>query len=230
MQVITSQNPAVTASDQLNEVLSSYAARPILLMLSGGSALSILEHVDVLLLGPHVTITTLDERFSTDPTINNFSQITATEFYKKAMEQGTQSIPTIIKDGDTLREVGKRFDSALHHWKESHRDGVVVATMGVGSDGHTAGVFPHQPSLDPLTTDWVVSYEVPPEVNPHVLRITTTPAFLKTQVTQAICLITGEEKRNVFNQLMSTQCSSNDMPACIMKEMSLVKIVTDINV
>lgn len=228
MEVITSQNPVVTAVTRLNEVLASYAARPILLMLSGGSALAILEHMDVTLLGPHVTVTTLDERFSTDSEINNFTQITTTDFYKKAAEQGTRSISTIIKDSETLLEAGKRFDTALHHWRESHRDGVIVATMGVGAEGHTAGIFPHQPSLDPETTDWVVSYEVPPEVNPHTTRITTTPSFLKTQVTQAICLITGEEKRDVLQSIQSADCAFVDMPACVMRDMSSVTVVTDL--
>jgi len=229
MEIIGSQNPAVTAADQLNEVLASHTAQPVLLMLSGGSALKILEHVDVTLLGPHVTITTLDERFSTEPTINNFAQIAATDFYKKAVAQGVQAISTIVENDETLSEAGKRFDAALHHWRASYRDGVIIATMGVGSDGHTAGIFPHQPHFDFETTDWVVSYEMPSEVNLHTMRITITPSFLKTQASHAVCLITGEEKRNVLQSIRSDDCAFVDMPACVMRDMSLVTIVTNIS-
>jgi 6-phosphogluconolactonase/glucosamine-6-phosphate isomerase/deaminase len=229
MKVITSQNTAVTAADQLNEILAASASRPVLLMLSGGSALTILEHIDVALLGLHVTITTLDERFSNDPEVNNFIQITATDFYKKAVQQGAQSIPTAIKDTETLSEAGRRFCTALHHWRDSNRDGTVVATMGVGSDGHTAGILPRQLSLDPATTDWVVAYEVPSEVNPHTMRITITPSFLKTQVTKAVCLITGEEKRGVLQNIQSANCVFADMPACVMRDMTSVTVITNLH-
>ena len=228
MNIINDTTPAITAATQLNHVLAMYTARPVLLMLSGGSALTILEHVDVSLLGPHITITTLDERFSPDLNINNFAQIAATDFYRKAREQGVHTIATTVAADETLSEAGERFDTALHHWRETHADGVVIATMGVGSDGHTAGIFPHQPSLDPETTDWVVSYEVPPEVNPYTMRITTTPTFLKTHVTHAICLITGEAKRDVLQSMQRADCTRADTPACIMRDMSSVTIVTDL--
>jgi len=229
MHIITDATPAITAATQLDQVVSMYAERPLLLMLSGGSALTILEHVNVSLLGPHVTITTLDERFSMDPAVNNFAQIAATHFYRKAVEQGVQTIATVVGTDETLSEAGERFDTALHHWKESQRDGAVVTTMGVGADGHTAGIFPHQPGLDTETADWVVAYEVPPSVNPYTMRITVTPTFLKTQVAQAICLITGKEKRNVLQRMQRADCALTDMPACVMHDMPLVTVVTDIH-
>jgi len=138
-----------------------------------------------------------------------------------------QVISTEVGADETLSEVGVRFDTALRHWRESNSDDVIIATIGVGTDGHTAGIFPHQTSFDPNTTDWVVAYEFSPEVNPHTMRITTTPTFLKTQVTEAICLITGEEKRDVLKSIQSTDCTLADMPACILKDMSSVTIVTD---
>jgi len=80
MKVITSPTPVTVAADHLNQALTEYRTQSVLLMLSGGSALTILEQVNVSLLGPHVTITTLDERFSIDSTVNNFAQIAATNF------------------------------------------------------------------------------------------------------------------------------------------------------
>lgn len=228
MNILTNTNPASTAAKQLDQVLAMCTDRPVLLMLSGGSALTILEQVDTLLLGPHVTVTTLDERFSTDPDVNNFAQIAGTDFYQKAIAQGAQTISTAVETSMTLTETGERFDNALHHWRESHQDGVVIATMGVGTDGHTAGIFPHQSRLDLETTDWVVSYEVPSEVNLHTMRVTVTPVFLKTQVTQAVGLITGEGKRPVLEAIQSADCTVADTPACVMRDMSAVTIVTDL--
>lgn len=228
MNIITNTNPIITASRELNKVLAVYTKQPVLLMLSGGSALAILENIDVSFLGPHITITTLDERFSTNTNINNFAQITKTGFYKKAMEQGVQTIETTIESNATLQETGENFNTKLHHWVESHKNNVIIATMGVGSDGHTAGIFPHQLNLNLDITNWVISYKVPPETNQYTMRITTTPIFLKTQITKAICLITGKEKRTVLDAIQSTNCNPEDMPACIMKDMPSVTIITDI--
>lgn len=227
MEIISSDTPAITAANYLNQCLNENTSRPVLLMLSGGSALTILEHIDISLLSPRVTITTLDERFSTDSAVNNFAQIKATNFFPHAIAQGIETISTIVKDSETLEEAGERFTTALHHWKNTHLDSVVIATMGVGSDGHTAGIFPHQPNFDYETADWVVSYEIPPEVNPYTKRITVTPAFLKTQITQVIGLITGAEKREVLNKLQDSDCSCNKVPACLMRDMQSVVIVTD---
>lgn len=229
MEVITSTTPANTASEYLNKTLQEYRTQSVLLMLSGGSALTILNHLDIALLGPHVTITTLDERFSIEPAENNFTQITSTPFYREAKDQGAQYISTEVQTNETLTEAGQRFNVALHHWRETHKDGVMIATMGVGNDGHTAGIFPHQKSLGPEITDWVVSYEIPSEVNPHTMRITTTPSFLKTQVSRAICLITGEAKRDVLQNIQSEECSLLNTPACVLKDMPSVTVVTDIS-
>lgn len=228
MEVITSANPSVTAAAELNEVLTLYATQPVLLMLSGGSAILILEQVDVSLLGPHVTITTLDERFSTDPTVNNFVHITTREFYTEAMKQGAKTISTEVVANQTLSEAGERFNTALHHWRARHPDGVVITTMGVGSDGHTAGIFPHHQGLDFETTNWVVAYEVSRAVNSYTKRITVTPFFLKTHITQAICLVMGAAKYDVLKNIQGTNCVPTDIPACIMKDMSSVTIVTEL--
>lgn len=229
MEVITSQTPVVTAAENLNKLLASCTLQPTLLMLSGGSAIAILEYVDVSLLGPHVTITTLDERFSTDQSVSNFAQIIATDFYQQVTARGVMAISTLVRASDTLSGAGERFTTALHGWREAHQDGVVIALMGVGSDGHTAGIFPHQPNLNPATTDWVVAYEVSAEVSRYTMRITTTPLFLKTEVAHAICFITGEEKRSVLEHIQDVDCTPTDMPACIVKDMSSVTLITDIS-
>jgi len=227
MKIISSDAPAITAANYLNQSLNENTARSVLLMLSGGSALTILEHIDISLLSPRITITTLDERFSTDPAVNNFAQIKATDFFPQAIAQGIETISTTVEDNETLEEAGERFTTALHHWKNTHPDGVVIATMGVGIDGHTAGIFPHQSNFDYETADWVVSYEIAPEVNPYTQRITVTPTFLKTQITQVIGLITGEEKREVLDQLQDSDCSFTEVPACVIRDMQSVAIVTD---
>lgn len=228
MDIIASSTPAHTAAEALNGIFQQQRETPLLLLLSGGSALLILEYIDVSLLGSHITITTLDERYSSDSASNTFAQISATDFFQRAIANGARIISTAIESDETLPEAGARFATALHHWRDNHPDGVMVATVGVGNDGHTAGIFPNQPGLDVETADWVVAYEVSPGVNPHPKRITITPSFLKNHIRYAVGLVIGEEKRNVLHALQKPDCSPAALPACILKEMQSVTIVTDL--
>jgi 6-phosphogluconolactonase/glucosamine-6-phosphate isomerase/deaminase len=228
MNIITSPTPAMIAGTELGRLLETYEQQPILLLLSGGSALSILDYVDTKNVGPNLTITTLDERFSIDPTVNNFAQIQATDFFFRAQAQGAMSIATTILADDSLVTTGARFTNELHTWRNTHPKGIIIATMGVGPDGHTAGIFPHQPEFDFTTSNWVQAYTLTPDTNPYTKRITVTPTFLTSQVTHAIGYITGEKKRPLLEQLRNSQCSPQDTPACIMQAMPAVTIVTDI--
>lgn len=230
MEVIVSATPISLAADHLSQLLAENNEKPVLLMLSGGSALGLLEYIDISALGPNVTITTLDERFSTDSSVNNFAQIAATNFYKIAVEQGAETIPTLVKNDETLLHAGEHFANALHLWRDKHPQGVIITTMGVGSDGHTAGIFSQQPGLDFATNDWVVAYEVSANSNPYTKRITVTPKFLQTQITHAICVIMGDKKCTVLKHIQDAECTLADVPACILKEMPSVMITTDIHI
>ena len=228
MEIKRSTAPAVTAGEELSTTLEHYQDKPTLLLLSGGSALSILDYVSNVVLGPKLTITTLDERFSTDLNINNFAQIKATEFYERARGHGASEIDTSISSDDSLQETGQRFEASLQDWREKHPDGIMIATMGVGADGHTAGIFPNQPSFDYESDNWVVAHELTSGANPYAKRITVTLLFLKTQVTHAIGYIISEEKRSVFDSLQNDSFSLKELPACILKEMASVVVITDL--
>ena len=68
-------SPAAGAGIALGEVLEYHKEQPVLLMLSGGSAFSILDYIEADVLGPNLTISILDERCSSDSKINNFLQL-----------------------------------------------------------------------------------------------------------------------------------------------------------
>ncbi len=227
MEVTTSSTPAVTAGALLSAALRRYHDKPVLLMLSGGSAFALLEYVDETVLGPQVMITTLDERFATDPAVNNFAQLSTTDFFRKAAACGAQSISTMAAAVETLEEAGERFDLALTVWREQNPDGVVLATMGIGPDGHTAGIFPGEYNVNFSGQDWVVAYQVPKAVNPYPERITVTYTFLREQLTEAIVYAVGAEKSVIIKQLQQGSCDLDQMPACIVRELPSAIVVTD---
>jgi 6-phosphogluconolactonase/glucosamine-6-phosphate isomerase/deaminase len=227
MEIIATKNPAQVAGESLARLLQQYHDMPILLLLSGGSALAMLSHVPYEVLSSNITLTVLDERFSTNPSINNFAQLETTDFFKKAMGRKVSVISTKIKQNESLLQAGERFAAALHVWRAQHENGVVLATMGIGADGHTAGIFPNTEAVDFSAASWVVSYVVPPEVNQFQERITVTYTFLKDEVTAVVGYVVGIEKQAVIAKLQQTMCPLSEMPACILRELKAVQLVTD---
>lgn len=226
MEILVSNTPDIDAGHALSATLNKYADIPVLLMLSGGSALSLLAHVDVSVLNSRITITTLDERFSTDPQINNFSQIEQTSFFTEAINRGVKTISTKIDATDTLQSAGNQFEKQLQNWRSQNSDGVIVATMGIGADGHTAGIFPDVHGVNFDGDSWVVGYVVPKEVNPYTERITVTNTFLREHVHEVIVYAKSGEAE-ILKSLEQSDCDPQHKPACIIRKLTKATLYTD---
>ena len=228
MQVIRSHTPSEQAGKALEVLLQKNASRPIALFLSAGSALALLEYISPDGIGSQVTVSLIDERCSTNPQVNNYAQLLRTTFMQNAIARGAQVMVPEIIDEDSCRESAVQFENALHEWKTKYPNGVVIATLGVGSDGHTAGIMPGEYGVDFSGDDLVVSYTVPRAVNQHTKRITTTYTFLTTYVDHAVVFAAGEEKRRIVATLEAGECDIQSMPACIFTKMSDATLYTDI--
>lgn len=226
MEIITTDKPKEEASKALSDSLRAYAGRPILLMVSGGSAFSLLDLVDTSVLGPHVTLTVLDERLSSNNAVNNFAQLEQTKFFASCALAGVRTISTKVLLKETLQDLQHRFDKALHDWKEQHTNGVILVTMGIGADGHTAGIFPGAQEVDFNDEDWTVGYALPKDINPYAYRVTVTYAFLRDCVDEAIVYAAGPEKSLVVNTLQLNASSLQTFPAAIFKEMLQLRVFT----
>ncbi len=227
MEVIETTSPKEDAGKALGVLLEENKVKPILLILSGGSAFTILDFVPTTVLGSHITVTVLDERYSIDPAVNNFAQLEQTSFYKTCIEQGVNYISTKVLEGETMEALRDRFDLALHTWKEQNRDGVVIATMGIGADGHTAGIFPGEYGVDFNDDAWVVGYSVPKEVNEYTDRVTVTKTFLKNVVDFAIGYLDRDKKPEVAARLMLNDLSG-DLPMNTLHTLKAAKLFTGI--
>jgi 6-phosphogluconolactonase/glucosamine-6-phosphate isomerase/deaminase len=227
MEVIKTATPKEVAGKALSELLLEHEAKPILLMLSAGSALSILDFVPVSGFAPHLTITVLDERYSTDKKVNNFAQLEATNFYNTALRAGVNFISTIVQEGESLDGLRLRFETALRTWKEKYKEGVVIATMGIGADGHTAGIFSGGYGVDFDGEAWVAGYSVPSTVHEYTDRVTVTKTFLRQEVTSAVVFAVGEEKKPHIQKILDGTCVLENLPSCVIREMREVKLVTD---
>jgi 6-phosphogluconolactonase/glucosamine-6-phosphate isomerase/deaminase len=226
MKVYRSSCPSADAGNALSALLRLISSEPVLLMVSGGSAFSILEHVEQDVLGPHVTVCLLDERFSDAPDVNNFLQLQQTDFYKQCVGAGVHVIATDGAAGTTIEGLVTHMDTALHQWKRTNPEGVVIATMGIGPDGHTAGIFPGEYGVDFEGDAWVVGYEVPKEVNQHTKRITVTHTFLRDIVDQAIVYAIGDEKRKYIELVERSMYDIKQFPASVVTQMKFVRLYT----
>jgi 6-phosphogluconolactonase/glucosamine-6-phosphate isomerase/deaminase len=205
IEVHTSGAPIDEAARALTKRITDYGKKDILLLFSGGSSLAIVDHMHPRILSKQCTLSVLDERFTYEKEKSNFSKLERTTFFKAAVETGIPYIDPQPTETETLEDAAKRFDLALKHWHVTHADGVVLATVGIGQDGHTAGVLPVEDS-EMFTKMFLkehhcaVGYEVPPEMNPHTQRITTTLSYIMRHINFACIYATGTQKKDVYTE------------------------------
>lgn len=223
-------DPKTVAQQALVGEIASLDGRPVLLMLSGGSALELLDGFDVSVLGPQVAITVLDERFSADPSVNNWKQIEASGFYEKAKNVGCEMIVTIPVVGEKLEEFADRWEKDLRRWVQRHPHRRVLATVGIGGDGHVAGLspFPENPEKFTefvFTGDWVVGYGG--NLEPRE-RVSVTAEFMEKKIDTAFVYVVGEEKRQAWEKVIANDGRMAETPARILREMDDVRVFTDL--
>lgn len=231
--VLEKGNTPAKAGEVLSNMLKDCRDNTILLMLSGGSAFELLEFFDSSLLGKHITISVLDERLSADPTINNFAQLKQTSFYNTAVEQGCSFIDTEMQPNDNLESLRNRFQKAILSWRKKYENGIIIATLGIGTDMHIAGTMPY-PEDEALFKDLFedtdsifVSYDAG-EKNKYPLRITPTNHFLRSGIDHALVYVVGVSKKQSLSRTLMTKELLHRSPSRIIHKMKNVTLVTDI--
>lgn len=236
IQTIESKEGAadVMASEITSVLLQEKeSAVPVLFLVSGGSALNVLDKIDFSVLGLDLTIGMLDERYSEDPEINNFDQLIQTDFGKSAEEAGCAFIDTRIQENESQEHMGSRFESALAGWRVEHPGGKIITTQGIGSDGHTSGIMPFPENelmaaeLFNTPSKHVVAYDVG-DKSQHNLRITTTFTFLTEEVDQSFVFMCGEDKKEALQNVTVSEASLYAVPGKIVYDMKDVVLFTDI--
>ena len=106
--------------------------------------------------------------------------------------------------------------------------------MGVGKDGHTAGVMPFPESKKLfedlfLDQEWVASFDATGK-SEHKLRFTTTLTFIKKQVDHAVVYVQGKDKKEALEKISDKKGELYEIPAKIFCEMKDVVLCTDIDI
>lgn len=235
-QVSSKEEAASELTQKLNPVLAQAQSvnNSVLLLVSGGSAFDLFPLIDTASIDEHVTIGVLDERYSTDPKENNFAQFQTTAFYQAAKEKGAQFIDTTVQEGEEHEAHAKRFEKAFLDWDEVNPDGVIVATVGIGPDGHTSGIlpFPENPSrFEELfeNIDILVAAYDAEDKNPYRYRSTTTNTFLRDYLDYAFVYAVGANKKDALTRVIAESGDLPTTPARVLRELQSVDLFTDVS-
>lgn len=211
-------------SDAKNEKVS------VLLLLSGGSSLGILDGNWTDVLGSHLTIAMLDERYATDPKINNFSQFMQTDLYKTCLEKGVSIVDTRVYS-EKLDEYTKNYDNAIKAWFEKNGDGRIIATVGIGSNGHVAGILPFLEDFEYFektfvqTSKFIAGYNTKGK-DEYKYRVTSTLPLLK-KINEVVTFAVGENKKDPLTKLFENSHPLNELPVQILNELENLYLYTD---
>ena len=127
----------------------------------------------------------------------------------------------------------RRMEAAWLEWVKQFPDGKIFATLGMGPDGHTAGIMPYPENKDLFKRLFedvklrVVGYDADGK-HEYRLRATATPTFLRTEVDAAIIYVTGAEKREALQRVLADTGSLAETPARVWKDMRNTQVLTDI--
>ena len=223
------------ASEKLNSILKNLHDQdvPVLLCMSGGSALKIADQIDKNYIPKKFTLTVLDDRYSKDEKVNNFSLLMNTPLYKDALSLGANFIDTRIKNDESISEISAMADMGIKEWIEGNPDGKIIITQGIGPDGHTSGMMPYpedQEKFDKLFVDtdkFSVGYDNEGK-NEYHLRITSTMKFLIDHVDESVLLMTGKEKSQAFHDAWDSSKTLAQTPGRVIHQMKKVNLFTDI--
>lgn len=108
-----------------------------------------------------------------------------------------------------------QYEEDIQMWLERRKENSEILTrshtdqhlfhillLGMGSDGHTASLFPKAKTLE--ERDRIITAEQNPQLPPKVPRITFTLEAINRSI-DIIVLIRGREKGEIFKNIMATQ-------------------------
>ena len=194
--------------------------RPITFFISGGSCLSLLSGITQELFSQNIqklNLTMLfgDERLEYENSNERELKSVYAQDLSKLLSLKATFIPLPIRK--TLEQASKSYEEVVVSLLENQnkKNGIVVTLLGMGLDGHIAGIFPlaEQRIFYPLYLDTpkiVVGH--PFGEKPLTNRITLTfPGLLKSQ--EIIVFATGEEKTKMLKNALYDNPPLNENPA-----------------
>lgn len=217
MKTVISNTSAQDAGVYIQEKLSLNKEKKILFIVSGGSSLTVLSHIDQTVLGDHMTVILTDERFTEDQTGINFIQLQKTDFYTHALEKQVHFISSKPQSGESHSEFAQRLDTTLQNYLNENTNVYVIGIFGIGEDGHTASIFPtSEVAFDTTFKADALYTAVTQEVTAYPQRVTITPSCIQETLDEVVLYAVGSVKcDNILNYIHNKNFTHFQIPALI---------------
>jgi 6-phosphogluconolactonase len=115
----------------------------------------------------------------------------------------TANLHPIHTDRRTPEDAAKDYENELRNYfinAPSRKSGFDMVLLGMGTDGHTASLFPDSPAMN--ITDRLVAAVRAPDASPAVDRVTLTLPALN-RANDVLFLISGREKMDLMQAILT---------------------------
>jgi 6-phosphogluconolactonase/glucosamine-6-phosphate isomerase/deaminase len=160
-----------------------------------------------------LSVMPVDERYGPPGHADsNWAQLLAAGFESKS----AQLLP-VLKEGQSFEQATDDYSRLVETAFAEHD--IIVGQLGIGDDGHIAGILPHSPAVNAAAL--ATGYESPP-----YKRLTLTfSALLK--ISTAYALVFGGGKQTALNALKTQDLALDEQPAQILKQLPEAYIYND---
>jgi len=219
--MVFTQQPSSIAVKLISEKLLAQlkSAHKTLWLVSGGSAVSLQVQIMQQLIQSGVdlsllTILPVDERYGNPGHKNSNSE----QMRSAGFAPGKAVWHDVLAGGRSFEETVQAYSQLSERLLQT--SGAVVAILGLGADGHTAGILPNSPAITD-TDSPVVGYEWA-----DYRRMTLGKESL-LHITAVFVLAYGDSKHEALLRLQKNQEPFSDMPAKLLYDISDVTVYND---
>ncbi len=189
-----------------------HAGESVLWLVSGGSSVKVAVAVaKKISSGNNLTVSLADERYGpVDHSESNWKQLADAGF----KISGANLHP--ILQGKSFEQTCREYNNFLE--TASQKYDYILVLLGLGQDGHTAGILPHSPALD--SKKYATGYFAA-----DFQRITLAPLGFGL-LDEAVVYAAGPAKRQAVLELTKRH-STEDQPAQLIKAVPAVSVYND---
>lgn len=237
-KLIISDTPDKEAGEHITNIIQEHTG-DVLCLLSGGSALDVVEHIrpgkkcfhqncigqlcektecrTIFMLG--------DERGSREPAVNNFLQLKNRYLDYPILNKTLDTVPL---ENESLEDFSIRIEEKFFSILTELNDPKILYVLGVGTDGHVAGIFPGE-------IDWFMkTYRDDLTYAPIHLeglkidsRTSLTPTWILQNVDELIGYAVSPDKHEILTKLNTEDKKLHERPAEILKLHTRSTVYTD---
>ena len=211
-----SEEAASHIAERIRTLLAS--GKSVLWLVSGGSNIPIqiaaMQQIPDSL-SKDLTIMPVDERYGP----YNHRDSNATQLRKNGFDPKHAECVDVLEDNLDMTDTVQLFNN--YFAREVAMGDYIFATLGMGADGHTAGILPHSPAL--ASTDFAIGYKAR-----DFERITLCADAIATHCDEVVLCAFGESKVSALHRLAEHDDQRQAVPAILLREVKNCTVYNDV--